>query len=252
MVRKEVFHGATLYCGDCRDIVPGIGPVDAVVTDPPYGQNLNVNVDAVGKARRSIDRRSGRVSQPAGTAYPAFAGDNQPFDPAWLVAISDRAIIWGAHRFADRLPEGGWLVWDKLPTGKIKDQGDGEAAWTSRPGPMRIFRLLWDGLCVGAGARSVDVGPGLRRVHPAQKPIAVMEWCLSFLPGARTILDPYMGSGSTGVACLRTGRRFIGIEMVPAYFDAACRRIEAANRSPPLFDPLPPAEDPADHPVLNG
>lgn len=210
-VRKEVFHGATLYCGDCRDIVPEIGPIDAVVTDPPYGQRLKVNVHAGGTIRTFIDRRSGLVERIAGTAYPAIAGDDQPFDPAWLVAISGRAIIWGAHRFADRLPEGGWLVWDKVPTGK-------------------------------AG----DLGPGQRRVHPAQKPIAVMEWCLSFLPGATTILDPYMGSGSTGVACLRTGRQFIGIEMVPAYFDAACRRIEASDRSPPLFDPLPPAEGPAD------
>ena len=73
------------------------------------------------------------------------------------------------------------------------------------------------------------------RVHPTQKPVRLMEWCLGFLPKAETILDPFMGSGTTGVACANTGRRFVGIEIDPGYFDAACRRIEAAYRQPRLF-----------------
>jgi site-specific DNA-methyltransferase (adenine-specific)/modification methylase len=73
------------------------------------------------------------------------------------------------------------------------------------------------------------------RDHPTQKPIAVMEWCLSFLPDCQTILDPFMGSGTTGVACAKLGRKFIGIEIEPRYFDIACKRIEDAYKQPDLF-----------------
>jgi site-specific DNA-methyltransferase (adenine-specific)/modification methylase len=162
-----------------------------------------------------------------------MVGDKEPFDPLPYLKIAPEILLWGAHKFADRLPPGGWLVWDKVPTGKIRDQGDGEAAWLNRDSPMRIFRLLWDGLCVGVGARH-EVTAGQKRYHPTQKPEALMTWCLGFIEG-RTILDPFMGSGTTGVAAVRLGRQFIGIEIDQKYFDIACRRIADAVARPDMF-----------------
>lgn len=129
-------------------------------------------------------------------------------------------------------------MWDKVPTGKIRDQGDGEAAWINAGVPMRIFRLLWDGVCVGSAARH-EVTSGTPRVHPTQKPVALMEWCIdqAKVPDGSLILDPYMGCGSTGVAAKHRGHPFIGIEIEPRYFDVACRRIEAAQRQPDMFLP---------------
>jgi len=241
MTRKEQIGDATLYLGDCREILPTLGAVDAVVTDPPYGQGLKVNtIFAGGTRNRMVPQPGGGRLMVRPKMHRPIIGDDRPFDPAPLLAIAPSQLIWGAHKFADRLPAGQWLVWDKVPTGKSRDQGDGEAAWLNKPGaPMRIFRLLWDGLCVGAGAKH-EVGPFQQRVHPAQKPEVLMEWCLGFLPDSRTILDPFMGSGSTGVACARLGRRFIGIEIDPGYFDIACRRIEAEYRQPRMFVEPPP------------
>jgi site-specific DNA-methyltransferase (adenine-specific)/modification methylase len=165
-------------------------------------------------------------------------GDDEPFDPAHLL-IAKEHIIWGAHRFHEKLPAGGWLVWDKKPEGVgVNDFGDGEAAWISRPGPLRIVRHLWNGLIVQSGsaeaARQVSSSAQVRRLHPTQKPEAVMKWCLTFIKG-QTILDPYMGSGTTGVAAVQLGRSFIGIEIDPAHFDIACRRIEDAQRQGDFF-----------------
>lgn len=238
---------ATLYLGDCRDILSAL-KFDAIVSDPPYGQKLNTNVTG-----RSVSGRKQGSGRPYSVhdkrhraaaggihrtgharAFPkGIKGDDKPFEPAALLKLSDRILLWGAHKFGDRLPRGRWLAWDKVPTGKIRDQGDGELAWTNvDPGaPMRIFRLLWDGVCVGSAARH-EVTSGSQRVHPAQKPEALMEWCLQFVnaPPGSTICDPYMGAGSTGVAAMRAGHAFVGIELEREYFDIACTRIDAAQR----------------------
>jgi site-specific DNA-methyltransferase (adenine-specific)/modification methylase len=225
MNRIERIGDATLYLGDCREIVPGLPPVDAIVMDPPYGQAYKVNTFyAGGKRENAVVHRNGKTLMVNPNIYPDIAGDDVPFDPSPWLDVAPEIIIWGAHKFADRLPRGSWLVWDKVPTGKIRDQGDGEAAWINREQPLRIFRLLWDGLCVGKGARH-EVTAGQKRYHPAQKPEALMIWCLGFIKG-QTILDPYMGSGTTGVACLRLGRSFIGIESELRYFDISCFRAE--------------------------
>lgn len=257
--RVEHIGEATLYLGDAREIAPTLGDVDAVVTDPPYGQRQNTNVvgakglrtyrcGAVGGGMRVIDGNAhvrttarGIHSTRLATLYPdAIHGDDELFDPSPWLQRAPEILMWGAHKFADRLPAGGWLVWDKVPTGKIRDQGDGEAAWINRDQPLRIFRLLWDGVCVGSAARH-EVTAGRSRVHPTQKPEALIEWCLGFIRG-QLILDPFMGAGSTGVACARLGRRFIGIEIDPGYFSIACRRIEQAQRQGDMLRDIPAAK----------
>lgn len=221
---------ATLYHGDCLEILPTLPKVDAVITDPPYGQAHKVNVMMRGGTRESmVPQRNGGVLKVRPNVYAPIRGDDAPFDPAPWIAAAPTVLLWGAHKFADRLPAGRWLVWDKVPTGKVRDQGDGEAAWITGTGPLRMFRLLWDGLCVGEGARH-EVTAGQQRYHPTQKPEALMRWCIEQAGRPATVLDPYMGAGSTGVACAQLGRKFIGIEIERKYFDIACERIDNAYR----------------------
>jgi site-specific DNA-methyltransferase (adenine-specific) len=191
---EHLAEGVTLYLGDCREIAHALARPAALVSDPPYGQELQTNVFEAGqrrhyreslprqgesaiRARRKVGTYTG--SQ-AVTIWPdGIVGDDAPFDPLPWLNAAPRVLLWGAHRFADRLPAGTWLVWDKVPTGKVRDQGDGEAAWLNDdpPRPMRLFRLLWDGVCVGSAARS-EVTAGQQRVHPTQKPVVLMEWCI--------------------------------------------------------------------------
>ena len=214
--RGETIGDATLYLGDCLEILPTLGKVDAVVTDPPYG----------------IGEHGGRFRGRRGQnicVLPNMGWDKErpgrPIFDQMLAACSD-AIIWGGNYFADYLPPSkGWLYWQKLMGG---DFADGELAWTSLDRALREFTKCPK----GQGAE-----------HPTQKPVALMEWCLGFLPDAQTILDPFMGSGTTGVACAKLGRKFIGIEIEPRYFDIACRRIEEAYKQPRLFEePKPKAK----------
>lgn len=231
---EHLAEGVMLHLGDCREILPMLGKFDAVVTDPPYGQDYKVStLYSGGKRERIVVLPNGKTIAATPNIYDPVIGDKEPFDPApWLDAAPE-VMLWGAHKFSDRLPAGGWLVWDKVPTGKVRDQGDGEAAWINRDQPMRIYRLLWDGLCVGGAARH-EVTAGQKRHHPTQKPEALMKWCLGFIKGS-VILDPFMGSGSTGVAAVKLGRKFIGIELDPKYFDIACRRIADAISRPDMF-----------------
>lgn len=186
-----------------------------------------------------VQQRGGGTLEVSPQVWPdKIHGDDEPFDPAPWLELAPRVLLWGAHKVHDRLPDGGtWLVWDKVPTGKVRDQGDGEAALLNVPGAMRIYRLLWDGICVGDAARA-EVTAGQQRVHPTQKPVALMEWCIAQAKVAQdaTILDPYMGAGSTGIAAVKMGRRFVGVEIEPTYFETACRRIEAAQQQMALFE----------------
>lgn len=209
-MREEIIGGARLILGDCREVLPTLGRVDAVVTDPPYG----------------INAASVRGSQRFGWRDGLGADWDKERPPAALIeilmAMSSHQIIWGGQYFAPLLPaRGGWLVWDKMQ--RAFTLADCELAWTSRDGAARVFSMA-------RGAVNPE-----REAHPTQKPGALMEWCLGFLPDATTILDPFMGSGTTGVACARLGRRFIGIEIEPRYFDIACRRIEEAYKQADLF-----------------
>ena len=198
----------TLYLGDCLEILPALAPgsVDAVVTDPPYG---------IGETSR---KASTRVNAASVRDYGEHDWDRVPISIDYQRAIlsAGRKVIWFGGNYYDLPPADPWLVWDKVNTG---DFADAELAWTNVGGAVRVFRHRWNGMIRDGEER------GVPRVHPTQKPIAVMAWCLGFVDG-RTILDPFMGSGTTGVACVRLGRRFIGIELEPKYYATAKRRIK--------------------------
>ena len=210
--RSETIGDATLYCGDCREILPTLPRVDAVVTDPPYGIGFDRWQAAKGGKNGYVD------------FGPATGWDDARPDPAIfaeLRRISAQQIIWGGNYFAHLLPPTmRWLSWDKGQDGF--SLADFELAWTSENAAARRINY----------PRSRAIGDG--REHPTQKPVAVMEWCLQFVSGG--VLDPFMGSGTTGVACIKLGRKFIGIEIEPKYFDIACRRIEEAWKQPRLFE----------------
>lgn len=208
--RREQIGDTTLWLGDCREILPLIPKADAVVTDPPYGLG---------------DKwQGGKVKWPLHHRDPgAMNWDAAPVDfiEAILASATD-AIIWGGHLY-DLPQQRGWLVWDKIV--RNFTSGHCEFAWTTLDQPVRALSL----------AHAVLTPTGDGKWHPTQKPVELMEWCLGFLPDAKTILDPFMGSGTTGVAAVKMDRHFIGIEAEPRYFDVACRRIEEAYRQPRLF-----------------
>jgi DNA modification methylase len=208
--RKEQIGDATLYLGDCLEILPTLEKVDAVVTDPPYGINY---------ARDRNSQANGWVDYPAG-GWDRERPSREAFD--FMRAASFDQIIWGGNYFTDYLPPTmRWLVWDKGQ--RSFSLADCEFAWTSQAKAARIFNY----------SRGKALQDG--KEHAAQKPVALMNWCLGFLPDAQTILDPFMGSGTTGVACANLGRKFIGIEIEPKYFDIACERIAAAYAQMRLF-----------------
>ena len=219
----ETIGDAVLYLGNALDIAPTLSRDCAVIADVPYGINANT------KARSS--KRVGAVeSRHAGNPilqdFPVIEGDDKPFDPTVWLSYPE-VILFGANYFCDRLPPSSkWLVFDKRRGNTSDDNADCEIAWTNIKGPARLFSHLWRGMVR-------DSETGQKKVHPTQKPIPLMRWCIEQVK-AMTILDPYMGSGTTGVACLQLGRKFLGVEIDPVYFDTACRRIEAAIKVPEL------------------
>lgn len=208
---EHLSDDVTLYRGDCREILPTLGRVDAVVTDPPYG---------IGAASGF---GSGKLA--AVRDYGNKTWDDKTADEGVALAIqaARRAIIFGGNYYAMQ-PSAGWLVWDKLNGGN--NFADCELAWTNIPMAVRRLQYRWNGMLRQNNEPRGD--------HPTQKPVGVMRWCLGFLPDARTILDPFMGSGTTGVACVQLGRKFTGIEIDQSYFDIACRRIADELRRPRL------------------
>ena len=207
-MRVERIGDATLYLGDCREILPTLGHVDACVTDPPYG---------IGAAR---EKPHNGWKDYGIAEWDLNRPDLDVFDA--LRKISGEQIIWGGNYFTDFLPPSmQWLVWDKGQ--RDFSLADFEMAWSSQNKAARAFSY----------ARGKALLDG--KEHPTQKPVEVMKWCLQHLPSdCQTILDPFMGSGTTGVACSKLGRKFIGIEIEPKYFEIACRRIEAAYADPRL------------------
>lgn len=217
MTRTEhIAEGVTLYMGDSADILPTLPKVDAVVTDPPYG----------------IDEAAGKNASRGNLAVAKDYGDedwdSQPISPELMRivrAAGDYAVIFGGNYY-DCPPASCWLVWDK--ENGTNDFADCELAWTNLPKAVRRIKFMWNGMLRAHGEPRGD--------HPTQKPIGVMKWCIGHVPGpARLILDPFMGSGTTGVAAVEMGRQFIGIERVQRYFDIACRRVADALSRPDMF-----------------
>jgi site-specific DNA-methyltransferase (adenine-specific) len=212
----EVIHG------DCLEVMKTLdaGSIDAVVTDPPYG---------IGYKSGPISRNSISTTQKRFSI--TIEGDENPFDPTPWLSIPMVAFT-GAQYIYDRLPSGGSIhCWDKRGDYKPLDQADADMIWISRPCASRVFHLAWRGICRHAEHD--------RRIeHPTQKPIALMKWIMELLgvPVGSTVLDPFAGSGTTGVACMKTGRRCILIEKDERYLPVIHRRLKEAET--PLFASL--------------
>lgn len=216
-MRVEKIGLAELWLGDCREIAPTLERPAAIISDPPYG----IAYAHAGTGKGKHNRRN--------TA--PIHGDNAPFEPALWLSMADDVLTWGANHYAARLPHGRWLAWNKLGGLEPYDSfSDVEFAWHNRRGADRIFSHMWKGICQASEKDAM-------REHPTQKPVALMRWCIeqAKVPPGGVILDPYMGSGSTGVAAVQMRHPFVGIEIEPRYFDIACRRIEEAQRQGDLF-----------------
>jgi DNA modification methylase len=215
-VNPVVIGNATLYHGDCLEILPTLPKVDAVVTDPPYG---------IGEA---AGKNASRSKHAISKDYGDDAWDDQPISPELMRMVIEAgkyACIFGGNYYA-LAPSRCWLVWDK--ENGANDFADCELAWTNFPKAVRRIRYMWHGMLRANNEARGD--------HPTQKPIGVMEWAINHVPKpAQTILDPFMGSGTTGVACMNLGRKFIGVELERKYFDIACERIDQAQRQSRMF-----------------
>jgi len=205
IIREERIGGQRLILGDCREIIGGL-EYDAICTDPPYGLGKKMQGGTWG----AKEHNSGFLR------WDIKA-------PDWFVGFVGRtpSVVWGGN-YLPFPPSRCWLIWNKVNA--VPTMADFEQAWTNLDRPSK----RWDG-----NVGRVEFG------HPTQKPVALMEWCLGFLPNAQTILDPFCGSGTTLVACQRLGRNGTGIELDPDYFDIACRRVDEATRQPDLLIPQP-------------
>ena len=214
--QKVVIGDATLYLGDCMDVLPTLARVDAVITDPPYGIGASAGVGKYGRIK-TIDLKWDDAP-PAKTLIAA------------ILSAGDFSVIFGGNYMT--LPASrNFLVWDKGAGFKGRDFAEAEMAWCSWDANARL--LTRDPLAAGDYKG---------KEHPTQKPIPVMEFAIKHCPKAQTILDPFMGSGTTGVAAIQLGRQFIGIEREPKYFEIACKRIEQAAAQGQLFEPVRPKQ----------
>ena len=198
-----------LRLGDCLEIMQELedGSVDAVITDPPYGKKPVGHFgqrDAISFGKKDVE------------------WDVKPPQVCFteMFRVSKQQVIWGYNYFSDYLPPTNCvLIWDKKNGNS--PYADAEIAWTSKSSVTKIFRLFW----LGSHAHRVE-----KIYHPTQKPTMLMEWVLrNYTDEGDTILDPFMGSGTTGVACVQTGRNFIGIEIEPKYYEIAEKRIAEAQ-----------------------
>ena len=215
MKPTEIIGNCHLWLGDCREVLAHLPKVDLILTDPPYG---------IGEA---AGKNKSRGNLAVAKDYGNDEWDNEPVDDHLLgltIAAGKNAIIFGGNYF-NVPPSPCWLVWDKENTG---DFADAELAWTNLQKAVRLKRYMWNGMLRANNEQRGD--------HPTQKPIGVMQWALDLAPKTTlTVADPFMGSGTTGVACANMGKTFYGIEREPKYFDIACKRIEQAYAQQRLF-----------------
>lgn len=210
---RVVIGDCTLYCEDAAFVLPTLHGIDAVVTDPPYG---------IAKVWQGGSSKKNGWAKAASQREVRNQWDDEVPSPELMAQVLSNGkhhVIWGGNYF-DLPPSRCWLVWNKPERGFTL--AEAELAWTNHDSVVRVFDA----------PRSE---PG--REHPTQKPVALMTWCVAKTKG--TVLDPFMGSGTTGVACAKLGRKFIGIERERKYFDIACRRIEEAYKQPDFFVAAP-------------
>ena len=201
----------TLFHGDCREITEWL-EADVLVTDPPYGINYRTS--------------SSRSALGPSLDWAPIEGDDEPFDPAFLLALNKPTVMFGANHYCSRMPDASrWLVWDKLDgltTDKravgFNNSADVELAWTNIGGPARIYRQRWMGLMkAGEDAQTA-------RRHPTEKPVELMRWVIQQCPPG-TVADPFMGSGTTLRAAKDLGRKAIGVELEERYCEIAAKRL---------------------------
>jgi len=221
---QSVLDGDSRWCvvtGDCLEVMKELpdNSVDAVVTDPPYG---------IKKAG------GGGVATNAPVKYYNDSGwdDKRPDEMIFemVLQISEKCCIWGGNYFADMLPaSASWIVWDK--DNGANPFADCELAWTNADGTLRKITHKWQGMLQEPGWKKE------LRVHPTQKPVRLMRWCIRHMriePGS-VVFDPYCGSGTTGVAALQEGMRFIGVEIDEGYAEIARKRIANEDAQGKLF-----------------
>jgi site-specific DNA-methyltransferase (adenine-specific) len=201
---------ATLYHGDCLEILPTLPKVDAVITDPPYGIATGIVADRPTKWQRLAGGRPETWDNGVVNLVPALS---QTHERGIL-------IVWGGNFYA-LPPSRGWLSWFK----------------PDAPPSMASFELAWTNMDRNARqiVCSISETNAERVGHPTQKPLKVMRWCIEQAGNPASVLDPFMGSGTTGVACAQLGRKFIGVEIERKYFDIACERIDNAYRQQRMF-----------------
>jgi DNA modification methylase len=216
---KQTIGTATLYRGDCMEVLPTLGRFDAVITDPPYG--------ILGDYHESKHDAKNGWNQFGKVEWDKSRPEKETFD--LFLPMGKVVIVWGGNYFTDWLfPSMQWLSWDKGQDGF--SLADFELAWTNQNKAARRINY----------PRALALKDG--KQHPTQKPLAVMRWCIEQADNPQSILDPFMGSGTTGVAAIQLGRTFTGIEREPKYFDIACKRIEQAYAQGQLFDPIQPVQ----------
>lgn len=204
-IRVERIGLATLYLADCMQVLPALEKVDAVITDPPYGISFAAQPT-------KWQRRAGMTSEEW--------DDKTVSEIEALLALGDKQCVWGGNYY--KLPPSrGWLSWFKPDA--PPSMANFELAWTNQDRNARQF------------SQSIGATNAERVGHPTQKPLALMLWCVEQLGRPMTIFDPFMGSGTTGVAAVKMGRKFIGIERDQRYFEIACKRIEEAQRISDMF-----------------
>jgi site-specific DNA-methyltransferase (adenine-specific) len=200
--------GITIYHGDCREILPQLGRFDLLLTDPPYG---------IGFVHSG---KGGCLAKSTVFGGVSVIGDDVPFEPAHLLDVADKVVMWGANHYADKLPaSSSWLIWDKREGMCENDQADCELAWSNIGGPARLLRHYWNGMLKASEK-------GVPRVHPTQKPVSLMKWCISRVQiAACSLVDPYAGSGTSLVAAKDLGILATGIELEEKYCEIAANRL---------------------------
>jgi site-specific DNA-methyltransferase (adenine-specific) len=252
-MRVEHIGDATLYLGDCLEILPTLSDVDGVITDPPYSSGGFVRGDRTASTKSKYIQSDSFNKH----ALQDFSGDNRDqrgfhfWSALWASAAmrackpSAVACFFTDWRqlpvSTDYMQAGGWIWRGVVPWAKpsYRPQMGRFAAqceylvWGSN-GPMPVERD------VGCLPGFFDHGSPVQREHVTQKPVEMMREIVEIVPAGAMVLDPFMGSGTTGVAALQAGRRFIGVELTEHHFDIACRRIEQAYAQGKLFEPEKP------------